>query len=106
MLLPGCPLENRKFRCHGVHHRSTQLAINSASTDPIPLGRWAPTHVKAMYDAAATLGTHYNPKSGPSSAAGAWNVVGSPFRLSLGVQEHNNQTDAHFEVILNDLDDV
>jgi hypothetical protein len=34
------------------------------------------------------------------------NVDGSPFRLSLRVREHNNQTDAHVDVNPNDLDAV
>jgi hypothetical protein len=69
---------------------------------PIPLDGWAQPHVKTTHDAAVTfLGPRYNLNSGPSSAAGAWNVDGSPFRLSLSVRENNNQTDAHFEVIPN-----
>jgi hypothetical protein len=48
----------------------------------------------------------FTTKSGPFSAAGAWIVDGSPFRLSLRVREHHNQTDAHFEVFPDDLDDV
>jgi hypothetical protein len=92
---------------HGVYHQSTQLAITSASTDLIPLGRWATPHVKTAYDVAATLlDPLYNPESGPSSAAGAWNLDGSVFRLSLRVREHNNQTDSHFEVIPNNLADI
>jgi hypothetical protein len=37
------------------------------------------------------------------SAADARNVDGSPFRLNLRVREHDNQTDAHFDVLPIDL---
>ena len=67
------------------------------------LCRW---RFRRWFNAAVILlCSRYNLKSGPSSAAGACNVDGSPFRLSLRVREHNNQTDAHFEVLPNDLRD-
>jgi hypothetical protein len=88
-------------------HQSTQLAFNAASTDPIPLGGCATPHVNTAHDAAVTLlGPLYKLGSGPTSAADARKVDGSPFRLSLRVREHNNQTDAHFELLPIDLADV
>jgi hypothetical protein len=86
--------------------------------DPIPLsgcvppahivrlgGCVPPARVKTAHDVVVTLlGRLYNIKKLADFAAGAWNVDGSPFRLSHRVREYNNQPDdAGFEVLPSDL---